>query len=197
MRTPRWPQHCVLLWTQGHSYERGRMQERMWHKNSLRLEEFCFGCRHIGNVLRRLCTHSNEIRLSFGPEVPFYGGGGFHLAPFLAGDAAQFETLPCHRLCVGVHLRAGPMTLVHCCRKTQIDNQYAWLTHWTDTKRWREEKLIGQSGAVQDFPQHSSMEDYYYYSYYYCSLYCCHQQPFIIGKNIWCTHEHQSHRVII
>lgn len=128
-----------------------------WFNGCLLYGTLCFGCCHIGNMLRlwRLCTHSNEIRLSFGPEVPFHGGGGFHLAPFLAGDTAQFETLPCHRLCVGVHLCTGPMTLVHCSRKTQIDNQYAWLTRWTDTKRWREEKLIGQSGAVLDFPQHS------------------------------------------
>lgn len=61
-----------------------------------------------------LCTHMDKIRLSFGPEVPFDGGRTIHLTPLLAGDAAQFEAPACHRLCVGVHLCTGSMTLIHC-----------------------------------------------------------------------------------
>lgn len=63
-------------------------------------------------------THMNKIGFSFGPEVPLDGGGTIHLTPPLAGDAAQFESLAGHRLCVRVHLGTGPMTLVHCEQNT-------------------------------------------------------------------------------
>lgn len=74
----------------------------------------------VGRGLESMWTHSNEVRLSLGPEVPFHGGRAFYLAPPLAGDAAQFEALPCYRLRVGVHLRTGPMTLVHCSTEDEI-----------------------------------------------------------------------------
>lgn len=40
-------------------------------------------------------------------EVPVDGGHGGHLAPLLAGDAAQFEAFVGHGLCVRVHLHTG------------------------------------------------------------------------------------------
>ncbi len=55
----------------------------------------------------------NEVGLSFCSEVPFDGGRTIHLAPPLAGDAAQFEALARYSLCVRVHLCTGPTTMGH------------------------------------------------------------------------------------
>lgn len=56
----------------------------------------------------------NKVGLSFGPEVPFDGGGAFHLTPPFTGDTAQFEASPCHGLSVRVHFCTGSVTLVNC-----------------------------------------------------------------------------------
>lgn len=53
-----------------------------------------------------------KVGLSFPPEVPLHGGGAVHLAPPFAGDAAQFEALARHGLCVRAYLCTGPMTTV-------------------------------------------------------------------------------------
>lgn len=131
-------------------------------------------------------THSNEIRLSLGPEVPFHGGRAFHLAPSLAGDAAQFEAPPCYRLRVGVHLRTGPMTLVHCSREeeknTQTDNQYAGLARRTDTKRQRG-KTNQSVWAVQDFPQRIFST----IIIIIVAVSLLSPEAFSLQRNIWCT----------
>lgn len=71
------------------------------------------------------CTHVNKLDFSFGPEVPFDAGIAFYLAPSLARDATQFEARVRHRLCVGVHLRTGPMTLVHCWDRQTVNTQHS------------------------------------------------------------------------
>lgn len=55
----------------------------------------------------------NKVGLSLGPEVPLHSGRAVHLAPPLTGDAAELEAFAGHRLGVRVHLRTGPMALVH------------------------------------------------------------------------------------
>lgn len=55
-----------------------------------------------------------KIGLPIGPEVPVDGGGSLHLAPPLAGDAAQLEASAGHGLGVRVHLCAGGVTPAHC-----------------------------------------------------------------------------------
>lgn len=62
----------------------------------------------------RVCTHVDKAGLPLGPEVPLDVGVSFHLAPPLAGDAAQLEALPHHGLGVRVHLCTGAIAPVHC-----------------------------------------------------------------------------------
>jgi len=68
----------------------------------------------IKDTLGWIWTHVKKVRLPFGPEVPFDGGGSWHLTPPLAGDAAQFEAFAGHGLCVRVHLCTGAITPVRC-----------------------------------------------------------------------------------
>lgn len=77
----------------------------------------------------------DKVGLSFRPEVPLHRGRAAHLAALLAGDAAQFEALPCHSLGVRVHFCAGSVATEHCQRKTtQRLQPHRWFEHvhrWT------------------------------------------------------------------
>lgn len=97
----------------------------------------------------------DKVGFSFGPEVPVDGGGAVHLAPPLAGDAAQFEVLARHRLRVGVHLGTGPVTLVHFVlqkKKTEKRETDVSIELW-DYTRYRETKtrrmLLNSPNSVQ------------------------------------------------
>lgn len=69
-------------------------------------------------------THAIKVGLPFAPEVPFDGGGRLHLAPPLAGEAAQFEAFARDRLGVRVRLCTGPTAV--CC-ENQDKRSRLWL----------------------------------------------------------------------
>lgn len=59
-------------------------------------------------------THIGEVVCVRGLKEPLDVGGGGHLAPHLAGDAAQREGFVGHGLRVGVHFHAGPAARRRC-----------------------------------------------------------------------------------
>lgn len=101
----------------------------------------------------------NKVGLSFRPEVPLHRGRAAHLTALLAGDAAQFEALPCHRLGVRVHFCAGSVATEHCQRKTtQRLQPHRWFEHVHRQKHGSSGRFYGSNTpASRKFPKTRSV----------------------------------------